>query len=86
MSNTWNITSMHEKLLGPYYTCYSEYHIVLYILFNRRSSDKRRHVKTLVEALVAVERKTKARIIIKSGSVTSTNLIKRIIRESIITL
>ena len=43
-------------------------------------------MKPLVEALVAVEIKAKERIIIESGSVTSTNLIKRIIRESIITL
>ena len=60
--------------------------IFLYLVTNRISTEKRTHVKPLVEAVVAMKRQVNTITNVASGSVTRTNPTKRIIMETVITL
>ena len=64
-------------------------HIITYrqsafsLVLKRISSEQRRHVKPLVEAVVAVAREANARMTVASGSMTRTNQMEGMIMETV---
>ena len=52
----------------------------------RRSSEQKRYVKPLVEAVVSVPRDSNARMTVANGSATRKNIMEGIMMEDVITL